>query len=144
MGTIIHLLPTLPETNVAPENQWLEDDFPFGTADSQRRTVSFRECIYVYAYNYMCKYIATYALQFHISISLHNILICAQELQNGPLNISNHHQAPTTRDFHEVGFGAPLVSIMARHGHRCIQYMGVEPKIWENPQIIHVYRVFPL
>ena len=23
---------TLPETNIAPENGWLEDDFPFGMA----------------------------------------------------------------------------------------------------------------
>ena len=23
---------TLPETNIAPENQWLEDEFPFGMA----------------------------------------------------------------------------------------------------------------
>ena len=23
---------TLPETNIAPENQWLEDVFPFGMA----------------------------------------------------------------------------------------------------------------
>ena len=23
---------TLPETNMAPENQWLEDEFPFGKA----------------------------------------------------------------------------------------------------------------
>ena len=23
---------TLPETNIAPENEWLEDEFPFGKA----------------------------------------------------------------------------------------------------------------
>ena len=23
---------TIPETNIAPENGWLEDEFPFGTA----------------------------------------------------------------------------------------------------------------
>ena len=36
---------TLPETNVdiAPENRMLEDEFPFGMAYFQRRTVSFRE-----------------------------------------------------------------------------------------------------
>ena len=38
---------TLPETNIAPESQWLEDVFPFGMAYVQRRTVSFRECIYI-------------------------------------------------------------------------------------------------
>ena len=26
---------TLPETNIAPENGWLEDGFPFGMAQSQ-------------------------------------------------------------------------------------------------------------
>ena len=35
---------TLPETNIAPENQWLEDEFPFGMACFKGRTVSFREC----------------------------------------------------------------------------------------------------
>ena len=34
---------TLPETNMAPENGWLEDEFPFGKAYFQGRTVSFRE-----------------------------------------------------------------------------------------------------
>ena len=36
---------TLPETNskLAPENGWLEDEFPFGMAYFQVRTVSFRE-----------------------------------------------------------------------------------------------------
>ena len=37
----VHLF-TLPETNIAPENQWLEDAFPFGIAHLQVRTVSFR------------------------------------------------------------------------------------------------------
>ena len=36
---------TLPETNIAPENLWLEDEFPFGMAYFQVRTVSFRGCI---------------------------------------------------------------------------------------------------
>ena len=26
----------LPETNIAPENEWLEDEFPFGKAYFQR------------------------------------------------------------------------------------------------------------
>ena len=34
---------TLPETNIAPENGWLEDRFPFRMAYLQGRTVSFRE-----------------------------------------------------------------------------------------------------
>jgi len=37
---------TLPETNIAPENGWLEaleDVFPFGMAYFRVRTVSFRE-----------------------------------------------------------------------------------------------------
>ena len=34
---------TLPETNVAPKNGCLEDDFPIGEAYFQGRTVSFRE-----------------------------------------------------------------------------------------------------
>ena len=34
---------TLPETNIAPGNQWLEDEIPFGMAHFQERTVSFRE-----------------------------------------------------------------------------------------------------
>ncbi len=35
---------TLPETNIAPENQWLKDEFPFGMAYF-RGYVSFRVCI---------------------------------------------------------------------------------------------------
>ena len=34
---------TLPETKIAPENWWLEDEFPFGMAYFQVRTVSFKE-----------------------------------------------------------------------------------------------------
>ena len=34
---------THPETNIAPENGWLEDYFPFGKAYFQVRFVSFRE-----------------------------------------------------------------------------------------------------
>ena len=34
---------TLPETNIAPQNGWLEDEFPFGMAYFQGQTVSFRE-----------------------------------------------------------------------------------------------------
>ena len=39
------LLATLPETNMlfAPENGWMEDQFPFGMVYFQVRTVSFRE-----------------------------------------------------------------------------------------------------
>ena len=32
-----------PENNITPENQWLEDYFPFGKAYFQGRTVSFIE-----------------------------------------------------------------------------------------------------
>ena len=35
---------TLPETNIAPENGWLEDWFPFGMASCQV-LVRFRGCI---------------------------------------------------------------------------------------------------
>ena len=34
---------TLPETNMAPENQWLEEEFPFGMACFQGRTVRLRD-----------------------------------------------------------------------------------------------------
>ncbi len=34
---------TLPETNLAPENWWLEYCFPFGKTYFQVQTVSFRE-----------------------------------------------------------------------------------------------------
>ncbi len=34
---------TLPETNMAPENWWLEDEFPFGLTYFQGRAASFRE-----------------------------------------------------------------------------------------------------
>ena len=37
---------TLPETNIAPKNEWLEYYFPIGKAYFQGRTVSFREGIY--------------------------------------------------------------------------------------------------
>ena len=36
--------PTLLGTNISPENIWLEEEFPFGQAYFQGRTVSFREC----------------------------------------------------------------------------------------------------
>ena len=36
---------TLPETNIAPENGWLEYYFPIGKAYFQGQTVSFREGI---------------------------------------------------------------------------------------------------
>ncbi len=39
---------TLPETNLAPENGWLEDEFPFGKAYFQGY-VSFREGIFPYS-----------------------------------------------------------------------------------------------
>ena len=39
------ILVIIPETNVAPENGWLEYSFPFGMAHFQVRTVSFREGI---------------------------------------------------------------------------------------------------
>ena len=32
-----------PETNISPENGWLEYYFPIGEANFQGRTVSFRE-----------------------------------------------------------------------------------------------------
>ena len=35
---------TLPETNIDPENGWLEYYFPIGKAYFQGQTVSFREC----------------------------------------------------------------------------------------------------
>ena len=34
---------TLFETNIAPENGWLEYEFPFGMPYFQGRTVGFRE-----------------------------------------------------------------------------------------------------
>ena len=41
----IYYIDTLPETNISPENGWLEYYFPFGMAYFQGRTVSFREGI---------------------------------------------------------------------------------------------------
>ena len=38
---------TLPETNIAPKNGWLEYYFPIGEAYFQGRTVSFREGNYM-------------------------------------------------------------------------------------------------
>ena len=43
-------VPSLKLTATAPENGWLEDDFPFGKPYFQVRTVSFREGI---TYNYL-------------------------------------------------------------------------------------------
>ena len=37
------VLPALKVTATAPENGWLEDEFCFGMAPLQVRTVSFRE-----------------------------------------------------------------------------------------------------
>ena len=39
----LHSKTTLPETNIAPGNGWLEYYFPFGKDHFQGRTVSFRE-----------------------------------------------------------------------------------------------------
>ncbi len=39
---IIDIYPALPETNIAPENGWLEDEFPSGMAKFQGPTVGFR------------------------------------------------------------------------------------------------------
>ena len=45
---------TLPETNIAPENGWLEYYFPIGEAIFWGGYVSFREgmyiCIYIYIF----------------------------------------------------------------------------------------------
>ena len=43
-----HIDTTLPETNIDPENGWLEDYFPFGKAYFQGRTVSSQEGRYLY------------------------------------------------------------------------------------------------
>ena len=34
---------TIPETNIVPQDGWLEDYFPIGEAYFQGRTVSFRD-----------------------------------------------------------------------------------------------------
>ena len=39
-------IPSLKLTEKAPENQWLEDDFPFRDSLFQVRAVSSRECIF--------------------------------------------------------------------------------------------------
>ena len=39
---------TLPETNIPPENGWLEYYFPIGMAYFQGQTVSFRGCKFQY------------------------------------------------------------------------------------------------
>ena len=41
---------TLPETNIAPKNGWLEYYFPIGMAYFQGRAVSFREGIFFWIY----------------------------------------------------------------------------------------------
>ena len=38
------IMNTILGTNISHENPWLEDEFPFGQAYFQGRTVSFREC----------------------------------------------------------------------------------------------------
>ena len=48
--TGLEILPSLKRTAKAPENQWLEDGFPFGMAYFQGRTVSFGEGRFVYIY----------------------------------------------------------------------------------------------
>ena len=48
--TGLEILPFLKRTAKAPENQWLEDGFPFGMAYFQGRTVSFGEGRFVYIY----------------------------------------------------------------------------------------------
>ena len=45
LGRTFQVLPSLKVTTKATENQWLEDEFPFGIAYFQGRTVSFSECI---------------------------------------------------------------------------------------------------
>ena len=53
---------TLPKTNIASENGWLEDEFPFRKAYFQVRAVSCRggilnKIIYIYIYVYIYIYI---------------------------------------------------------------------------------------
>ena len=45
-GPLFHMNNTLPKTNIAPENGWLEYYFPLGMAYFQGRAVSFRECTF--------------------------------------------------------------------------------------------------
>ena len=42
-GIFPSMLQYPPETNIAPGNQWLEDEIPFGMAHVQGRTLGFRE-----------------------------------------------------------------------------------------------------
>ena len=51
---------TLPETNIAPENGWLEDEFPFRMIYFQVRTVSFREGTTIFAQQTPCLSFAVY------------------------------------------------------------------------------------
>ena len=44
LGAAKNSLNTLPETNIAPKNGWLEYYFPIGKAYFQGQAVSFREC----------------------------------------------------------------------------------------------------
>ena len=49
---------TLPETNIAPENQCLEDEFPFEARLIFRGYVSFRECRILYPLNKKVDFLA--------------------------------------------------------------------------------------
>ena len=44
---------TLPETNIAPKNEWLEDEFPFGKAYFQGWAASFRGYVSHQAIRYL-------------------------------------------------------------------------------------------
>ena len=43
---------TLPETNIAPQNGWLEDEFPFGMAQFQGLCYFQGMYIYIYLFIY--------------------------------------------------------------------------------------------
>ena len=66
---------TLPETNMAPENGWLKDEFPFGSRPISKGYVSFREGMYKKCLMHHGITLIN-ATQTHFRIAIILILIC--------------------------------------------------------------------
>ena len=51
-------------------------------------------------------------------------------------------EPPINHEICDFCNGGSLIGHLLRQRFKVILDMGVEPKIWQNPQIIHFHRVF--
>ena len=89
---------TLPDTNIGPENGWLEDESYFGMAYFQGRHVSFRECKVTPP-----EWAEFHRVRFPLLKNLHPDSLC------GLSSNKNHHRElsrsnKTLQEFHDTGW----------------------------------------